>query len=280
MARLVLPNGRGHGWRRDTPDNVRDRRMTRRVQEIGRKLVPDTPYYLKPEALSPTRDQGPQGSCTGHGLVQALEWSYRATRSIDVTLSPAMAYLNGRIIEASVKEDSGCEIRDVVKAAAKTGVCLEKYAPYNPNKLQTTITKQQALNASFHQIKLGYYRCDDLVSQPGMSVRDAFVDNMIQALLNDMPIDGGYSWYSCLDTADFERNGVMAVPTTRDRLEGGHCNWVCGVDVRARMFILQNSYGDKFGAKHPVTQKGGFLIMPFAYVLNGIWDDAWAILHE
>lgn len=279
MARLVLPNGFGHGWRRDTPD-LRDRRMSRRVEEVGRKPVPDTPYFLDPASLSRSGDQGPQGSCTGWGLTQALEWSYKAKRKVDVSLSSAMAYLNGRIIEASVKEDSGCEIRDVVKGAAAQGVCLEKYAPYNAAKLQTKITKQQAQNATFHQVKLGYYRCDDPVGTPGMSVKDQFVDNMIQALLNDMPIDGGYAWFSCLDTADFERNGIMVVPTNKDWLEGGHCNWVCGVDVKARMFLLQNSYGEGFGARHPVTGLGGFLWMPFAYVLNGLWDDAWALLHE
>lgn len=215
------------------------------------------------------------GNCTGHGAVGALEWSARAKLRKDLNLSPAMAYLNGRIIEASVKEDSGCEIRDVIKGAARDGICLNKYAPYSDRKLLQNVSKQAARNALAHQVRIGYYRADDV----GAS-RDVIVDNMLQAILADLPIVGGYCWFSCLDTADFERTGVMAVPTTRDRLEGGHCNWGCGFDVPSRMFLLQNSYGPDFGAKHPISKQGGFVLMPFAYVLNGVSDDWWACEHE
>ena len=162
-----------------------------------------------------------------------------------------------------------------MKGAAKSGVCLEKYAPYTDAKLLKKVTQKAARNALFHQVKFGYYRCDDVGG-----TKQAILDNTIQAILADLPVVGGYSWYSCLDTADFQRTGVMAVPTTRDRLEGGHCNWIAGFDVPSRMFVLQNSYGQEFGAKHPKSGQGGFVIMPFAYVLNGIWSDGWAIDHE
>lgn len=272
MAHLVLPNGFGHGWKRDTPNPVQDRRLSAKL--TAKKPVPDE-YYLKPDAISETRNQGGQGSCVAHAIVGSIEWAARAHLKRGLVLSPAMGYLNGRIIEASVDEDSGLEVRDGIKGAARSGICLDKYAPYTDKKLLKKVSKQAERNALFHQLKVGYYRCDDVGT-----TRDAIVDNMIQALLNDMPIPGGYAWYSCLSTADLERTGVMPVPTTRDRLQGGHSNYGCGFDVPSRMFLLHNSYGDKFGAKHPKSGQGGFLLMPFAYVINGIADDFWSILHE
>jgi hypothetical protein len=266
MAHLVLPNGKGHGWRPDTPD-INDEPHSFKRQAIPKKPVPSS-FYLDPTCLSAPYDQGQQGSCTGHGTKGALEWSYRRKRQVSVTLSPAYAYLQARILEASVNEDSGAEIRDVVKGAVNKGVSLLKYAPYSDKVLYKKPTKAADKNALGHQVCFGYHRTD-------------VVDDIVQALLNDMPVIGGYSWFSNLSTADFERTGVMTMPVAgRDKLEGGHCNWACGFDTSSRMFLLQNSYGADFGAKHPISKQGGFVLMPFAYIEQGLADDFWAISHE
>jgi hypothetical protein len=274
MAHLVLPNGHGHGWKPDTFDpndfplsKVVHRKAIAAIQSATPQI------WLDPSCLSKTRDQGQQGSCTGQGTVGALEWSYRCHRKKDLALSPADAYLGGRILEASIKEDAGAEIRDVIKAAANEGVCLNKYMPYSEAKLAQTRTKASVRNAKAHQVGVGYFRCDDNGSNP-----ETVVDNMIRGLDSKMPIVGGYSWLSCLDTDQFENTGVMPAPF--GRLEGGHCNWCCGVDIPARMFLWQNSYGDKYGAKHPVSGQGGFILMPFTWVLARACDDNWAIRHE
>jgi hypothetical protein len=231
---------------------------------------------LDPSALPPVRDQGQQGSCTGHGTTGALMWSYKAKRNAAVQLSPAFAYFQARVIEASVKEDAGAEIRDVIKAAAKFGVSLEQYAPYNPNKLTTSVSARAMNNATSHQVGLGYYRCDD----PKGGDRTKTVDNMLRALNAKMGIVDGFSWFSCLDTAEVDNTGVMPVPTAKDRLEGGHCTWTCYADIPSRVFVKQGSYGNKYGGKHPVTGERGYHIMPFDYVIKGICDDIWAITHE
>jgi hypothetical protein len=265
MARLVLPNGFGHGWKKQLTD-PRDKLLRKKVKKAP---LPDK-IYLDPGALSITGDQGEQGSCTGWGLTQALEWSYRAKHGKAVDLSPAFAYLQGRIIEAAVKEDSGCEIRDVVKAAGKVGVCLERYLPYSDSKLAIKASATATRNAQAHQVKLGYYLCKS-------------VDDILQALNAGMPVDGGYSWFSHMSRDSFAETGVMMQPGTGVRadwkLEGGHCNWICGADLPSRMFLLQNSYGD-FGAKHPITGAFGYVLMPFGFVEKGYWDDGWALLHE
>jgi hypothetical protein len=274
MAHLVLPNGRGHGYKPDTFDpNDYPLRKAIHAKSLAAIQSNRPQIWLDPKLLSPTRDQGQQGSCTGHGTVGAEEWSLRFYHKKEAKLSVADAYLGGRIIEASVKEDSGCEIRDVVKAAAHDGICLEKYMPYNPDKLAQKRTKTSIKNAQAHQIAVGYYRCDNNETN-----RQATVDNMIRALDSNMPVVGGYSWLSCLDASSFEQNGVMPEPS--GKLEGGHCNWCCGVDIPSRMFLWQNSYGTDYGAEHPVSKQGGFVIMPFSWVLTGACDDCWAIRHE
>jgi C1A family cysteine protease len=260
MARLVLPNGFGHGWKPDTPDH-RDLLLRNKVKRV--RQLPDK-LYLDPEAIPAQRDQGEQGACTGFGLTGALMWSLKAKRKEDKQLSPAFAYLQGRIIEASVKEDAGAECRDVAKAAAKLGVCLEKYLPYNDRKLATTTSKQALRNASFHQLKLGYFRC-------------LTVDDVLQALNAKMAVYGGTSWFSNMDYA--EGDGIVHYPTNNDRLEGGHAMWIVGADLPSRTVIWQQSWGD-WGGKHPVTGQKGFLFMPFAYIEHGLADDFWALDHE
>jgi hypothetical protein len=274
MAHLVLPNGKGHGYKPDTFD-PNDYPLSKVVHRKAIAAIQSTrsQIWLDPALLSKTRDQGQQGSCTGHGTVDALEWSFRFKHKKNLTLSPADAYLGGRIIEASIKEDSGCEIRDVIKAAANDGVCLNQYMPYSDQKLATKRTKISVRNARAHQVGVGYYRCDDNGTN-----REVTVDNMIRALDSNMPVVGGYSWLSCLDTSTFEQTGVMPAPF--GKLEGGHCNDCVGVDIPSRVFLWHNSYGSEYGAKHPVSGQGGFVVMPFTWVLSGAADDMWAVRHE
>jgi hypothetical protein len=255
---------KSYGWRPDTPDPINDRPLGQRAHSTA---LPDQ-IWLDPTALPLVRDQGDQGACTGFGVTGALMWSLAAKQGRTVQLSPAFAYLQGRLIEGAPTQDTGCEIRSTVKGVAKNGCSLEQYMPYDPKKLPVRAGKRAAASALAHQIKVGYYRC-----------ADRSVDDLLQALAANLPVVGGYSWYGSLDGADFEASGVMPIPKKGERLIGGHCSWLCGADVPARMLFWQNSFGPKYAA-HPKTGARGYVLMPFEWVERGLADDFWAIDHE
>jgi len=67
--------------------------------------------------------------------------------------------------------------------------------------------------------------------------------------------------------------GRIPMPGPRDRMEGGHCQWIVAGDPKTREFKIQNSWGVSYGDK-------GYNYLPFEYFDRGWADDAWACLHE
>lgn len=253
MAVLVLPSGRGHGWRPDTPSH---RDYLFRDKFTARKAITG-PVGLQEAFLPAIRDQGTLGSCTGHGVSGCLMYGLRQ-RGRKTVLSARYSYYQGRVIEACVPEDSGCEIRDVVKAAVKLGVATEATCPYHPlTHFARKPTKAADKTAQSHQIMVGYYRC-------------LTVDDVLQALDNGMPVVGGFSCFSNLPQAD--ANGHVPMPGPRDRLEGGHCVMFVRGDPSTREFKFANSWGE--WGDH------GYGYLPFEYLERGLADDFWSISHE
>jgi C1A family cysteine protease len=78
---------------------------------------------------SPVEDQGSLGSCTAHALTAALEFleikkNYPSTSCSQ--FSRLFLYYNERVIEGTVKFDSGAMIRDGIKSLCDQGVCHEE----------------------------------------------------------------------------------------------------------------------------------------------------------
>lgn len=252
MAHLVLPNGKGHGWKPDTPDPVNDKLM----RSARPRVAVNAPVYLDRACIPPVRDQGDLGSCTGFGTTGALMYKLRR-QGRDAQLSPLFAYYQARVIEASVTEDAGAEIRDAIKGAAHEGVALEKCWPYKPAKFAKTPTRTAVRSALAHQA-VHYYRC-------------LSVDDVLQALANDMPVVFGFTCYSSLNQAA-SNGGHVPIPARGEKVEGGHCIWAYGGDTVHSEFECQNSWGD--------WTPDGRLFIPFEFIERGMADDAWAVDHE
>lgn len=266
MARLVLPStSKGHGWRRDTPDH-RDRPLRAR---LGDPITLPNVVELDPTVLSRVsiRDQGDLGSCTGHGIRGCLVYHMmKRTDLVDTDLSPLFAYYRGRVAEASVNEDSGCEIRDVVKMAAQDGVALESAWPYRIERFKRNPTATAYKSAQVHQVKVGYYRCGGEAQRP-----EDVLNDVLRAINAQLPVTGGFACFSNLDRGP--RPGVIPLPGPRDRLEGGHAVWFVRADQRERLLKFQNSWSAQWGDR-------GFGYLPFDYILKRLADDFWCIDHE
>jgi C1A family cysteine protease len=266
-----LPLGRYGGWLPDRPSH-KDWRLSNKLGPAPAS-APES-VHLDPATYPTIRDQGQQGSCTGHGTRNALAQRLLARDHAfwsRYDLSPAAAYYNARALEGSVREDSGAYIRDVVEGAAKFGVARESDCPYSDSKLVTSLTKAAQISAKWHQA-LHYYRCDE----QGAST-ETTVTNIIRALADGMPVVFGFTCFSNLGEADAD--GRIPMPSPRDREDGGHCMCIYEANVSSRLFIGPNSWGTNWGGVGKDGQRGYFAL-PFDYFLQGLADDAWAVDHE
>ena len=259
-----LPSGRHGGWLPDRPSH-KDWRLSRKLDT--RSLLPESPQ-LDPATYPAIRDQGRQGSCTGHGTRNALMQRLRARDKVlwsKYDLSPASAYLNARRLEGSIAQDTGAYIRDVVEGASRWGVAREDHCPYHDDRLTTGLSAQAEQSAKWHQA-LHYYRCDEV----GASTQQT-VDNIVRALGAGLPVIFGFTCFSNLGEADGD--GYIRMPGPRDSEEGGHCMCIYGADTRQQVFTGPNSWGIPWG-------NHGYFALPFDYFLQGLADNAWAVDHE
>src|SRR5438105_2592268 len=96
-----------YGWIPDLPDG-RDYLFGAR-----RPLPEALPSSVDLRSLcSPIENQGQLGSCTANALAGALEFLERKDRVPFADLSRLFIYYNERVVEHTVKTDSGAMLRD------------------------------------------------------------------------------------------------------------------------------------------------------------------------
>ena len=247
------PSHKTFGWLPDVPD-FRDLRYGDhyRVNEAA------MPSKVSIRAnMSPVRDQGQLGSCTGFSTCAAVEYLIPV-----FVVSPLFVYYEERAAEGSIKSDAGANIRTGIKVLNKIGAAQEAKWPYNdgPTKFMRKPTKTVVKDAGKRKLTT-YLRCASRLQ-------------VMSALASLKPVVIGFSCYASLESAAVDKTGVVPMPKPTERMIGGHAICLTGFDQSTKLFEFKNSWGTSWG-------DNGYGYLPFDYLDDrNLSDDFWCLQNE
>lgn len=246
------------GWKPDLPDK-------RDLAYKEHKLKAEKPVRLpkkvdlrKTSYSSPIHDQGDLGACTAFCIGSAIEFDRIKQKLRYFVPSHLFIYYNERVLENSVEQDNGAEIRDGIKSIASTGYCSEDTWPYKIDEFATK-PPQKCYEEAKKYKALKYFRLDN-----------SDIRQLKSCLFAGFPFVFGVTVYKSFYDAD-EANGVVPMPRSDDTPLGGHAILCVGYDDDKKLFIIHNSWGKDVGDK-------GYYYIPYDYLTNkDLADDFWTI---
>ncbi len=247
----VLPSQlKGLGWHPDTPDWRDHDRIPMFLEQLPPAIRLDqTPY------MPPVYDQESLGSCTANALGAAIEFDLRQQGLTDFMPSLLFIYYNERLLEHSVSEDAGAEIRDGAKTLHRAGVCSETTWPYDLGAFAARPPSAAYVEA-LETKTVGY----------GRVARGT----MRHMLASGVPFTIGFTVYDSF--RQIGDDGVMPMPD--GGVLGGHAVLICGYATLGGgtlYYRARNSWGASWG-------DAGYFWMPSAYLVNPrLAQDFWAI---
>jgi len=201
----------------------------------------------------PIFDQGQLGSCTANAGVAARIMLDK----LPVNLSRLFQYYNERVIEKDVSADGGAQMRDIGKAMAAYGICLETLCPYDIAAFENKPTPQAYKEALSYKVKT-YYSVPDL--------------NGIKQILalKQQPVLIGIDVYTSFESALVAKTGIIPLPKKTESKLGGHAICAVGYDDTKKWLICRNSWGETWGDK-------GYFYLPYTYLSKGFAYDFWCL---
>lgn len=243
-----------YGWVPDLPDH-RDHSYSVPQHIVAAPLPANVDLRSQCPAVY---DQMSLGSCTGQAIAAAIEFDREKENLLDWIPSRLFIYYNERVIEGTVKSDSGAQIRDVIKSVGDKGACSETTWPYKIKRFATTPSPKAFEEALQHKA-ISYQRVPQNLSQ------------LKGCLAAGYPIVFGFTVYDSFESDEVAQTGILNLPTSGEQTVGGHAVLLVGYEDASQRFLVRNSWGPNWGQK-------GYFTMPYAYVTNSnLADDFWKI---
>ena len=255
-----------------------------KIQTYG--WIPDLPdardhLYAAPPpvlvTLPPKKDLRPQcpliyvqgqlGSCTGNSIAAAIQFE-RMKQGIagaadpDFVPSRMFIYYNERVMDGTISEDSGAQIRDGIKSVATLGVCFEGGAnqwAYDPITKFADKPPEACYETALKDKVVQYSRLVPVLGQ------------LKGCLASGFPFVFGFTVYESFESPSVANSGVVPMPAANEHTLGGHAVMAVGYDDATSSFIIRNSWGKDWG-------KDGYCTMPYNYLTeSNLSDDFWTI---
>jgi C1A family cysteine protease len=242
------------GWKPDVPDQ-RDHRFS--LPHVSAQALPPK-VDLSPKC-PPVWDQGNLGSCTAQAIGAAFEFVQMKVKPVwDFKPSALFIYYNERAAEGTINEDAGAMIRTGMKVINQLGACKEILWPYVESKFTKKPTPTAYKNALTHR-STSYERLEN----------DLFY--MKSCLASGFPFVYGMAVYESFMSSAVAESGVVPMPSSRERMQGGHAVLCVGYDDETQRFLVRNSWGTSWGQK-------GYFTIPYVYLTNdNLCADFWTL---
>ena len=194
------------GWNRDHEDFDFLKTPTARFFTAPPKdFVP--PERMSFRDILKVENQGPMGSCVGHGGSSGAECLVYLSSGLKVQLSRMFCYLISQR-QTGIRGDNGATIAGCVQGLMKVRICEETVFPYpnpvryNPNVPQSAITAAEKCKILGHQLLNSGKEVFDWIST------------------GNGPVVFGMNWYDRVS----QGNGLVTKDSLRGPSAGGHCN--------------------------------------------------------
>jgi len=244
---------RRYGWIPDQPDQ-RDHLYAAPAQFLA-ALPPRADLRRR---CPPVYNQGALGSCTANAIAAAVEFERMKQKLSVFVPSRLFIYYNERVIEHTVRSDSGAQLRDGIKSVASVGACREPEWPYNIAKFANKPPQRAYRDAGLDRAVSYQTIIQDLSQMKG-------------CLASGYPFVFGFTVYESFESPQVARSGVLDMPGPQERAIGGHAVLAVGYDDHARRFLVRNSWGSGWG-------QHGYFTMPYDYLANAnLADDMWTV---
>jgi len=227
---------------------------------------------------SPVEDQGNLGSCTANAGVGLVEYFEKRAFGKHLDASRLFLYKATRNL-LNWKGDTGAFLRSTMEAMVLFGVPPEEYCPYKITEFD--VEPSAFLYAFADNYKsIQYYRMDP----PGIS-KDVLLQTIKMYLCAGLPSMFGFTVYNSINQA--AKTSKIPYPVPIDKIAGGHAIVAVGYDDNITItntnlggkqtkgaLLVRNSWGSLWGGM------GGYLWLPYDYVLNGLATDWWSLLKN
>ncbi len=242
-----------YGWQPDLPDH-RDQFYSAPLNKFPEGVPPSVDLRGQ---CPPVYDQGQLGSCTANAIAAAVEFDRKKQGLSDFVPSRLFIYYNERVMEGTVSEDSGAQIRDGIKSVAKIGAPTEADWPYDIKKFAERPPAKAYTDAKLDRA-VQYQRVVHTLQQ------------MQGCLASGFGFVFGFTVYESFESDALAKTGIMPMPKAHERKLGGHAVMAVGYDTDSRMMIVRNSWGTDWG-------QSGYFMMPFEFIISRNCSDFWTI---